>query len=202
VVVSGINAGLNTGRAVLHSGTVGAALTAQNVRMSALAVSLQESDPWHWDTGVTLTIEVLGMLLDGPPRSVLNLNVPARERSSVLGIRWARLAPFGEVRMALRGEDGERDPSGAITRRLSTELRLSEATFQPDTDTGLVRAGYATLTTLVGVAEAWPSSEQLAERAEPGRISTDRTPGAPLRETHQIPDADTPGNLRRPVSAD
>src|SRR5690242_6388142 len=30
LVVSGINAGLNTGRAVLHSGTVGAVLTGQN----------------------------------------------------------------------------------------------------------------------------------------------------------------------------
>src|SRR5262245_41834788 len=30
VVVSGINSGLNTGHSVLHSGTVGAALTAQN----------------------------------------------------------------------------------------------------------------------------------------------------------------------------
>ena len=59
--------------------------------------------------------------------------------------------------MAVRGQDGGADESGTITRRLATELRLSEATFEPDTDTGLVRAGYAPLTTLVGVAEAWPN---------------------------------------------
>lgn len=40
VVVSGINPGCNTGRAVLHSGTVGAALTAANFGVRGLAVSI------------------------------------------------------------------------------------------------------------------------------------------------------------------
>jgi 5'-nucleotidase len=43
LVVSGINPGCNTGRAVLHSGTVGAALTAANFGVSGLAVSLDVS---------------------------------------------------------------------------------------------------------------------------------------------------------------
>lgn len=45
VVVSGINPGCNTGRAVLHSGTVGAALTAANFGCRALAVSIDVSMP-------------------------------------------------------------------------------------------------------------------------------------------------------------
>jgi 5'-nucleotidase len=40
VVVSGINPGCNTGRAVLHSGTVGAALTAANFGGRGLAISI------------------------------------------------------------------------------------------------------------------------------------------------------------------
>jgi 5'-nucleotidase len=40
IVVSGINPGCNTGRAVLHSGTVGAALTAANFGVRGLAVSI------------------------------------------------------------------------------------------------------------------------------------------------------------------
>ncbi|HKH05791.1 MAG TPA: 5'/3'-nucleotidase SurE [Acidimicrobiales bacterium] len=40
LIVSGINSGANTGRAVLHSGTVGAALTAANFGASGIAVSL------------------------------------------------------------------------------------------------------------------------------------------------------------------
>jgi 5'-nucleotidase len=43
LVVSGINPGCNAGRAVLHSGTVGAALTAANFGVSGLAVSLDVS---------------------------------------------------------------------------------------------------------------------------------------------------------------
>jgi 5'-nucleotidase len=43
LVVSGINPGCNTGRAVLHSGTVGAALTAANFGGRGLAVSIDVS---------------------------------------------------------------------------------------------------------------------------------------------------------------
>ena len=43
LVVSGINPGCNTGRAILHSGTVGAALTAANFGCKGLAVSIDVS---------------------------------------------------------------------------------------------------------------------------------------------------------------
>jgi 5'-nucleotidase len=43
LVVSGINPGCNAGRAILHSGTVGAALTAANFGCRGLAVSLDVS---------------------------------------------------------------------------------------------------------------------------------------------------------------
>ena len=198
LVISGINAGLNTGRAVLHSGTVGAAFTAQNLRMSAIAVSLQSGDPWQWDTATALTFVAIDMILDGPRRSVLNLNVPDRAQPDVLGIRWARLAPFGEVRMALRGDEdaaGEHPP--ANSRRLATEMQLAQVEFDPDTDTGLVRAGYATLTTLVGVAEAWPTDDDEVEIALP-EIGESIAPGAPLHIAHRIPDASARGSLHRP----
>ena len=45
LVVSGINPGCNTGRAVLHSGTVGAALTAANFGVFALTPSLIPGAP-------------------------------------------------------------------------------------------------------------------------------------------------------------
>ena len=51
LVVSGINLGVNVGRSVLHSGTVGAALTAAQLGLSGLAVSLRSgSVPDHWET--------------------------------------------------------------------------------------------------------------------------------------------------------
>ena len=183
VVVSGINAGLNTGRAVLHSGTVGATLAGQNFGVSGLAVSVSESDPWRWDTAAELAVEVLPLVLDAPPRSVLNLNVPALALDDVKGIRWAGLAPFGEFRAAVTGVDDVVDDVG--TRRLVMELELTEHDFDPTTDQGVVRDGWASLTTIVGVVEAWPGDVGLE-------------PGAPLVEAHRVPDASLAGVLRRP----
>jgi 5'-nucleotidase len=175
IVVSGINAGLNTGRAILHSGTVGAALTAQNFGAKGLAVSVEAEEPWRWDTAATITLEVLDLLIDAPPRSVLNVNVPALARDELLGVRWARLAAFGAVRAAI----GEVQTDGT----LQIELRATNEDLPPDTDTALCEAGYATLTTLVGIAESWP-----AEQPEQS-IAPHQVPGAPLESLHAIPDA-------------
>ena len=60
VVVSGINPGCNTGRAVLHSGTVGAALTGANFGVRGLAVSIDVvSRLAHEQTGGR-TVEAAG----------------------------------------------------------------------------------------------------------------------------------------------
>jgi 5'-nucleotidase len=182
IVVSGINAGLNTGRAILHSGTVGAALTAQNFGAKGLAVSVQAAEPWRWDTAATITLEVLDLLIDAPPRSVLNLNVPALAREDIRGVRWARLAAFGAVRAAI----GEIEGDGT----LQIELRATNDQLPPDTDTALCDAGYATLTTIVGIAESWP-----AEQPEQD-VSQRPVPGAPLDALHAIPDATDSRTLR------
>jgi 5'-nucleotidase len=184
VVVSGINAGLNTGRSILHSGTVGAALTAQNFGLSALAVSLDSTDEWHWATAAGLAVETLDLVAQGPSRSVLNLNVPGCPRGEVRGTRWARLAPFGAVRarVSSHGDDG-----------LQFELTASDASPAADTDQGTVQAGWASLTTLVGVAEAWP--ETSGDGAE---LATHLAPGADLHAVHQVPDASQHHLLRRP----
>lgn len=201
LVVSGINAGLNTGRAVLHSGTVGAALTAQNFGCSGLAVSLQEGERWHWDTAADLAARVAERLVAGPERAVLNLNVPALDPGEVRGVRWARLAPFGEVRMVVTPEDLDDDGAGRPGRRLAAELQLTEVDFDPDADTGLVRAGWATLTTLVGVSEAWPGARlDLPTGEGPDQLARSIVPGAPVDDAHPIPDAGVPGVIHRPLA--
>jgi 5'-nucleotidase len=56
LIVSGINPGCNTGRAVLHSGTVGAALTGANFGLSGLAVSIDvTSTSLHEQAGGRVT---------------------------------------------------------------------------------------------------------------------------------------------------
>jgi 5'-nucleotidase len=187
IVVSGINSGCNTGRAILYSGTVGAALAAQSLGASALAVSVDVSNPWRYDTAARIALDVLPMLLEAPPRSVLNLNVPARAYDDVLGVRWARLAAFGSVRAAV-AEAGE--------GRLQFELRATGVTPAPDSDQGFIEAGYASLTTVVGVAEAWPDAE--VSEGDAG-VTSAVVPGAHVEPVHVVPDASAPRSLHRPL---
>lgn len=147
-VVSGINPGANTGRATLHSGTVGAALTAANFGVSALAVSLEPGDPMHWDTAATLAVRALSWLEAAPERTVLNLNVPDRAVADVRGVRRATLAPFGTVRAAIA--EAQLPAGNGVTGRLQMELRETGDVLPEDCDTALVLAGYVAVTELVG----------------------------------------------------
>jgi 5'-nucleotidase len=176
IVVSGINAGLNTGRAILHSGTVGAALSAQNFGAKGLAVSVQSGDPWQWETAASYAVEVLDTLVDAPARSVLNLNVPSLPRDDVKGIRWARLAAFGAVRAAIAPANGD----GSV----QVELRAIDEPLPADTDTALCEAGYVSLTAIVGIAEAWPAGADVGGAVDSVRF----VPGAPFDPVHVVPD--------------
>jgi 5'-nucleotidase len=147
MVVSGINPGLNTGRATLHSGTVGAALTAANLGLSGLAVSQDYGDPMRWETAAALAVDAVGWLADAPARTVLNLNVPNAESAAVKGVRWAGLAPFGSVRAAIADSEAG---------RLQMEFREVDDELPADSDTALVFAGYAALSTLVGIRVGEP----------------------------------------------
>jgi 5'-nucleotidase len=139
LVVSGVNKGLNTGHLVLHSGTVGAALTAAVLGLSAVAVSVAWGETEHWDTAAELAAATIPELTRSPGR-VLNLNVPNVALDDVLGVRGARLAPFAER---------------WTTETSVDELRLRydghQAEPDADTDVGVVRAGYAAVTWLTGI---------------------------------------------------
>ena len=154
VIVSGINAGLNPGRSVTHSGTVGAALAGQNFGMRAIAVSVDYVMPWHWSTAAELAVAVLPSLIAGAPRAALNLNVPGLPPDKVKGVRWACLAPYGSIR-------------GTMVRQGNELVYTQEPTgyeAEEDTDLGAVRAGYASLTSLHGAAEVW------GEQGKPGQL--------------------------------
>ena len=159
VVVSGINAGLNTGRSTLHSGTVGAALAGQNFGMRGLAVSLAGVDPdWHWGAAAEIAVEILPHVLTGPERGALNLNVPGLARDQIRGIRWAGLAQFGSVRSALAQIEED---------RLHFHLEETGHVPEEDSDLGTVRAGYAALTSLHGSAEVWGPIGDRGEAFDP-----------------------------------
>jgi 5'-nucleotidase len=101
LVLSGINHGVNVGRSILHSGTVGAALTASQLGISALAVSLRAgATPDPWESAATLAVALVPLLTSAPTGTVLNLNVPSLPLSEVLGVRWARVSGAGLIKAA------------------------------------------------------------------------------------------------------
>jgi 5'/3'-nucleotidase len=151
LIASGVNPGTNTGRAVLHSGTVGAALTAANFGAKGLAVSVREADEPRYDTAAALAVDALAWLAESTTCRVLNVNVPDRARDDIAGVRVARLAPFGTVRTAVTGVENN---------RLQFELRETLDELEPDTDTALVRSGFVAVTALHGVTALGDASLQ------------------------------------------
>jgi hypothetical protein len=104
LVLSGINHGVNVGRSVLHSGTVGAALTASQLGISALAVSLRAgAAPDPWESAADLAVALVPLLRAAPPRTVLNLNVPHVPLREIRGLRWARVSGAGLIKAARGG---------------------------------------------------------------------------------------------------
>lgn len=146
LVLSGINHGANVGRAVLHSGTVGAALTAKINDTRALAVSLDvalhPTGERHWETVAGLVAPILKLLLDSPEATVLSLNVPDRPAADVGPLRHARLARGGAVQARV---DEVRDGDVRLA-----EFEMSEE-LEPGTDSALLAAGHPTLTELRSV---------------------------------------------------
>jgi 5'-nucleotidase len=149
IVLSGINRGPNTGAAVLHSGTVGAAFTGVANGCRAMAVSLDvQFRPVvgevlaQWDTAAEVAGDLMP-LLTGP--FVLNVNVPNLEAGDLRGIRRAHLAEFGMVQMTLL-EQGQ----GFV--RMSLE-QLEEGA-EPGSDDAWLLDGYVAVTPLYPPAAA------------------------------------------------
>ena len=104
LVLSGVNSGANVGRAILHSGTVGAALTGGLNGARGLAVSLAagpEPAQSYWSTAASVAGRIILELARSPVGTVLNLNVPNVDRADGLEVVDAPLAPFGIVHLTM-----------------------------------------------------------------------------------------------------
>lgn len=156
VIASGVNLGPNTGAAVLHSGTVGAALAAANLGLSGLAMSIDSMRPAHFGTATAVAAAALDWLAASPPGTVLNVNVPDLPLDRVSGIRHAPLARFGTVEAVVRE---------AGTAPFTIQLGSKDVEPDPGTDSALLRAGWVTVTSLVGVraAEAGDAGDAAAD---------------------------------------
>ncbi|HEU4947476.1 MAG TPA: 5'/3'-nucleotidase SurE [Kribbella sp.] len=144
LVVSGINHGHNIGVSILHSGTVAAALTAASQGMSALALSIDATQPQHLETAAGVAAEALQWLAAAQQGTVLSINVPDLPADDLKGVRRARLTPIGRSRLA------------AATGPTGEPMIVSEMPPEPpdpDTDEALLAAGYVTVTSITGIRE-------------------------------------------------
>lgn len=148
VVLSGVNRGANVGRAILHSGTVGAALTGGSSGSRGLAVSLavgMDPSECHWASATAIARPILDAILDGPTGVVLNLNVPNTPEAAEGHVFAAALAPFGIVQTT-------------AAEHRDDQVRLTVADLEhvqdPETDAAILQAGHSTLTSVTGIGAA------------------------------------------------
>ena len=143
LVLSGINRGANIGTAILHSGTVGAALTAGQGGVRALAVSLDvglsDRVEERWRTASAIAALALGPLQGAPEGTVRNLNVPNVADPAGVELIEAPLAQFGIVQTTMTELDGD---------EVRLALREHRASDAPGTDMERLAAGVATITTV------------------------------------------------------
>lgn len=146
LVVAGVDAGMNTGHSAIHSGVLGAALTARTFHSRGCAISLARGDPWQWETAASIGAAVVGWMLTDPLASDgLNVNVPNVPLPLVRGARWATLDDFGQVHIAAR-----------TNPTLPLQVALSDVPHDPrerDDDTSLCQRDWVTLTPLEAMAE-------------------------------------------------
>ena len=147
LVLSGVNPGANLGRAILHSGTVGAALTAGVNGGRGLAVSLDVTvnpTALRWGVAARLAGQLIPFLLDQPAGTVLNLNVPNTAGDQVPEFRPARLARFGIVQTTMTQQD---------QHQIRLAVADTAADAEPGSDADLLGQGFATVTSIRSVDE-------------------------------------------------
>ncbi|HEY3942443.1 MAG TPA: 5'/3'-nucleotidase SurE [Acidimicrobiales bacterium] len=159
LVLSGINRGPNTGRAILHSGTVGAAFTAYHGGCSGLAVSLAVREPLpgpfselHWATAAGVAGLLVDWLVAARRPVVLNCNVPNVPPPELRGLVAARLALVGTSATSVTEDAGGAIPV-ALGAGIPEPLGADGADITDVTDAVLVARGYASVTAVVPVAE-------------------------------------------------
>lgn len=168
LVVAGINPGMNVGRSVYHSGTIGAALTARNGGITGIAVSQavaewgvegqgtgEDLDSQVWDSAGEVARVAVGAVVADPPGvpSVLNINVPNLPLDEMSGWKQTRIGSLPPRTMSTATLEPKPGHEGSYHIAMAWG---EPATLPPDTDGGAVMDGYVSLTWVGGIAAEPP----------------------------------------------
>lgn len=144
LVIAGINIGANMGSDIFYSGTISAAMEAVILGYRGVAVSMEMKDAGsigHMRDAAKCVRAFLesGVLQDAT--RVINMNVPALPFEKIKGFRYG-------CQGGIQYDDWyekRTDPRGREYYWIAGKLK---AECSPDTDAGVVAAGYAALTPL------------------------------------------------------
>jgi 5'-nucleotidase len=177
MVVAGINPGVNVGRSIYHSGTVGAALTARSRGLPAVAVSQAvegygiEGQGWdemlkgvRWSSAADVAAAVVGALAAQavPAPLLVNLNVPNLDLADIEG--WERTA-IGRVPPRVISE-ARLDPLEGRAGAFKVVMEWGDAVSLPEgTDGGAVERNRVSMTLLGHLADVDTAPDRTAEEA-------------------------------------
>jgi 5'-nucleotidase len=134
VLVSGINHGPNLGSDVIYSGTVSAALEGAINGIPSIAVSLVNGNDKsaNFRHGADFIADFLAtaMQVGIPPKSILNVNIPAVPRELFAGVK---IIPLG-TRMYTDTYERREDPRGNVYFWLAGEIIDSGAIEDSDVE--------------------------------------------------------------------
>jgi 5'-nucleotidase len=183
VVVAGINPGVNVGRSVYHSGTVGAALTARAGGISGVAVSQAvrgfgvEGQGWDemldgqiWAGAAAVAQAVVGALASGPPGEplVANVNVPNLAVKEMAGWRHTTIGRIPPRVMA----EASLEPKAGHPGAFRVSMKWGDTVSLPEgTDGGAVERDLVSVTLLSPLSEARVVRDNSAVVAAEARIA-------------------------------
>ncbi len=144
LVVSGLNAGLNTGIHVLYSGTVAAALEAAILGCPAAAVSFELYRDMDFDAAARIARPILEHICENGLHDglVYNINIPELKPGWPRGVR---VVPQSIQQIDERIEERS-DPSGRSYYWLSGDFK--NIGDESDTDRHAIAEGYVSVTPL------------------------------------------------------
>lgn len=145
VIISGLNAGSNSGINVLYSGTVAAAIEGAFFRITSIACSQEyQKEKPDFQRGADASRQVIEQILAQQPEtgSLFNVNIPSQEIGPIQGVvvKPLNVAPYVE------GFDRRIDPRGRMYFWLTPEFGCPKP--HEKTDVTALEQGYITVTPL------------------------------------------------------
>jgi len=170
LVLSGINRGANLGTDVLYSGTVSAAMEGAMEGVPSVAFSLTSFTSMDFSAAAEFAqVLVKAVCLNNlPPRTLLNVNIPAIAAPDICGVVLTRLG----IRRYRDIFEKRIDPRGKIYYWLAGEVVDEEAA--PGTDVQAIKDNYITITPLkndltadssLEITQKWLTANQLTAKS-------------------------------------